>query len=111
MDLNEMIKQTIENIKRTAAFDEIVGKPVFASDGVIVLPVSKLSYGFVVGGGEYGKGTPHPYAGVSGGGVTNEPLGFLILGRERRFVGVNSPSRIDDFLKDILHFVRSKKDE
>ena len=49
-----------------------------------VLEVSKVTIGFVVGGGEYSDlssrrvATHYPMAGGSGGGVVLQPVGFLI---------------------------------
>ncbi len=92
MQLEEMLKRTVECIRSAVESDEIIGKPIVTGDGSVVLPVSKLSYGFVSGGGEYGDASEGrlPYAGASGGGVTVTPLGFLICGREKKFVSLDS---------------------
>ncbi len=91
MQLDEMLKRTVECVKSAVEGDEIVGKPIFTSDGSVIIPVSKLSYGFVSGGGEYGDVAQGrlPYAGASGGGATVTPLGFLICGREKRFISLD----------------------
>lgn len=91
MELDEMLKNAIENIKSAVESDKIIGKPVTIADGSVILPISRLSYGFIVGGGEYGKAATgsYPYAGASGGGVTVTPLGFLICGLDKRFVRVD----------------------
>ncbi len=106
MDLDELLRKTIDCIRGAVEEDKIIGKPISTMDGNVILPVSKLSYGFVTGGGEYG--TPrasYPYAGVTGGGVTVSPLGFLICGREKRFVAVDgdSPSKWTDLLRAAIH--------
>ena len=103
MQLDEMLKRTIECIRGAVESDEIVGRPILAADGSVILPVSKLSYGFVSGGGEYGEAEQNrlPYAGASGGGVTVTPLGFLICGREKRFISLDQ-STSDGNWSDLL---------
>lgn len=106
-NLDEMLKKTVESIKHAVESDDVIGKPVIAADGSIVLPVNKLSYGFAVGGGEYGnadKDSDYPYSAVCGGGITLTPVGFLICGREKRFISVDksdSGSKWLDLLKDV----------
>ena len=114
MQIDEMLNRTIECIKSAVESDEIVGKPILAGDGSIILPVSKLSYGFVSGGGEYGELEENrlPYAGVSGGGMTVTPLGFLICGREKKFVsmdGSENESRWTELLRTVLKSVKKEK--
>ena len=78
---DEVLKQTIESLKKSAECSEIVGKPIVNGDGTIVLPVSKISVGFVAGGADY--------EGVSGGGVSVTPVGFLVCGAQKKFVRVD----------------------
>lgn len=107
MQLEEMLRRTVECIRAAVESDEIIGKPIVTGDGSIVLPVSKLSYGFVAGGGEYGDASEGrlPYAGASGGGVTVTPLGFFVCGREKRFItldGNASESKWIELARTIL---------
>jgi len=92
-NLDEMLKRTVDSVRHAVEEDEVIGKPFVANDGTVILPVNKLSYGFVVGGGEYGsvkdKALEYPYSAATGGGVTLTPVGFLICGREKRFVSVD----------------------
>ncbi len=107
MQIEEMLKRTVECIRAAVESDEIIGKPIVTSDGNVVLPVSKLSYGFVAGGGEYGDTSEGrlPYAGASGGGVTVTPLGFFVCGREKKFVsldGNDSDDKWSDLVRTLL---------
>lgn len=92
-NLDEVLKRTIDNVRYAAENDDVIGKPFVTSDGTVIMSVNKLSYGFVVGGGEYGEPKSslpeYPHSAVSGGGVTLTPIGFLICGREKRFVSVD----------------------
>ncbi len=86
----EILRQTIESLKKSAEFNEIVGKPIVNGDGTLVLPVSKISVGFVAGGADYEseKKVKSP-VGVSGGGVSVTPIGFLVCGTQKKFVRVD----------------------
>lgn len=94
-NLDLLLKQTLDNLKTMVDTDNVIGKPIAGGDGSIILPVSKVSYGFVLGGGEYSETPPKtqttsfPYASASGGGVSVTPLGFLICGREKKFLSVD----------------------
>lgn len=82
---DEVLKQTIESLKKSAECSEIVGKPIVNGDGTIVLPVSKISVGFVAGGADYEdtKNVKSPT------GVSVTPVGFLVCGAQKKFVRVD----------------------
>jgi len=62
----------------------IVGDPIQTDDGVTVIPVSRVSFGFASGGADYTKpdnkaaGNTNFGAGT-GSGVSIVPVGFLII--------------------------------
>lgn len=113
-NLDEMLKKTIESVKHAVESDDIIGKPITTYDGTVVLPVNKLSYGFVVGGGEYGsadKSAEYPYSAACGGGVTITPIGFLICGREKKFVSADkseSSSKWIELLKSVADTLKQE---
>ena len=90
--IGNMMQTTMENIKDMVDVNTVIGDPVNTAEGVTVIPVSKVSFGFVAGGGEYGadeKNKVHPpqgfegkmpFAGGSGAGVSVQPVGFLVVG-------------------------------
>ena len=116
-DLEDILKQTLENIKATVDTDNIIGKPVTNGDGVVILPVSKVSYGFVIGGGEYSETNPkakqndYPHASISGGGVTVTPIGFLVCGRDKKFISVEKTDEGNKWLDLIKATINTMKSE
>ena len=58
---------------------------IAASDGSTIIPVSRVSFGFVAGGGD-GRDAPQnadsPFAGGGGAGVSVQPVGFLVVGQD-----------------------------
>ncbi|MEE1199612.1 MAG: GerW family sporulation protein [Christensenellales bacterium] len=85
---------TMENIRDMIDVNTIIGEPIATADGMTVIPVSRVSFGFVAGGSEYTAQTPrrgdftteqkeYPFAGGTGAGVTVQPLGFLVTGQDQ----------------------------
>ncbi|MBQ4551475.1 MAG: GerW family sporulation protein [Clostridia bacterium] len=81
--INSVMQTALENIKDMIDVNTVVGDPVVTGSGGTVIPVSKVSFGFVAGGGEYAQNNPEkPFAGGSGAGVSLQPVGFLVLGED-----------------------------
>ena len=79
--LDDLINSSIDKIKSLAETNTIIGDPIVSHTGKIIVPVSKVSVGFVVGGGQYNsinKKLPYPLAGGSGGGLSVTPIGFIV---------------------------------
>lgn len=57
-----------------------IGSPITTPDGTMILPVSKVSFGFATGGSDLPTKNPKEnFGGGSGAGVSIAPLGFLII--------------------------------
>ena len=66
----------------------VVGAPVIGSAGTTIIPISKVSFGFIAGGGDFAaqdgrvRVSPEgalPFAGGTGAGVSVQPVGFLVV--------------------------------
>lgn len=83
--IDNLIEKTLASLKTVSTNETIFGNPTTLPDGTSIVPVSKVSIGFVVGGGEYADistrrvATHYPMAGGSGGAVMLSPIGFLVL--------------------------------
>lgn len=81
--IEQLMKTAMESIKGMIDVNTVVGQPVETRDGGTIIPVSRVSFGFAAGGGEYGTfGSDHqarPFGGGSGAGVTVHPVGFLVM--------------------------------
>jgi len=83
--INGIMNTAMENLKTMVDVNTIVGSPVTASDGSVIIPVSKVSFGLAAGGGEYsGKHaeSANPFAGGVGAGVTITPVAFLVATKD-----------------------------
>jgi len=63
----------------------IVGDPVETPDGSVIMPISRVTFGFAAGGSEFEPNKAHgedgyPFGGGSGAGVSVQPVGFLVVG-------------------------------
>ena len=77
-DLKSLMAESMEKVKEMVDANTIVGEPITTPDGVTLIPVSRLSFGFGCGGGDYGKQTNQMGAGA-GAGVRVEPMAFLVV--------------------------------
>ena len=81
--IENLMKTAMESIKGMIDVNTVVGKPVETHDGGTIIPISRVSFGFAAGGGEYWSRvqdeTGHPFGGGSGAGVTVHPVGFLVV--------------------------------
>lgn len=93
-NLSELIGNSLKSLKELSDSETIVGSPIVTASGVTVIPVSKLSMGFVGGGLDYGKklkakpdvreyseGKPN-FGGGGGTGVSLVPVAFLVVSPE-----------------------------
>lgn len=90
-NIESLMGTTMENIKEMVDVNTVVGEPVQTSDGMTIIPISRVSFGFLAGGGDYAsdekKGAVRsmdaeslPFAGGTGAGVSVYPMGFLVVG-------------------------------
>lgn len=103
-DFDEVLAKTVDSLKSCAEANEIIGKPIMGRDGSLILPVSKISVGFVAGGGEFKKSAP---TNVSGGGVSVTPIGFMICGLQNKFVRVEGEdNKWLDLAKSVVNVIK-----
>ena len=83
--INELISNAMDKLKTIVDSSTIVGESIKTEDGVTIVPISKVTVGFVVGGGEYADlssrrvANHFPMSGGSSGGMSVSPVGFLII--------------------------------
>lgn len=82
--IQSIMETTLETIKNSIDSNTIVGNPIKAEESVIV-PISKVTVGFGIGGGEYNKNCKTEtkcdtnFAGGSGGAITISPVAFVVV--------------------------------
>ncbi len=77
--VSELMRSTIEKIHELVDTNVIVGQPINTPDGVTLIPISRVNFGFGSGGGDYGKVQPKGFGGGGGAGVKIDPVAFLTI--------------------------------
>ena len=52
--VENIMRTTMEQLKEMVDVNTVIGKPILTAGETMILPVSRLSMGFISGGGEYG---------------------------------------------------------
>lgn len=82
--INDLMSTTMQKIREMVDVNTIVGQPITTPDGITLIPVSKLSFGFASGGSDFmtknhKPGDNNTFGGGSGAGVNISPVAFLIV--------------------------------
>ncbi|NLM37421.1 MAG: sporulation protein YtfJ [Firmicutes bacterium] len=106
-----LMKTAMESIKDMIDVNTILGDPVETPDGSVIIPVSRVSFGFAAGGSEFAnqqKGDQRnletdqgdlPFGGGSGAGITLNPVAFLVVSKEQtRLLPVDNNILVDRLL-------------
>ena len=124
--IGELMDTTMARIREMVDVNTIVGSPITTVDGITLIPVSRVSFGFAAGGSEFPtkKGKDDGSDGFGGGGgagVKIEPVSFLVIrdGSVRMISAnakeQNSVEKLVDAMPDIIDKVKEvlpkKKDE
>lgn len=103
--INEIMEGAISKIKTFLDTSTVVGIPFETKEGSLLIPLTKVSVGFVAGGGEYGenkKSDKIPMAGGSGGGICVQPIGFLSIKNDVcKLIRIDEKSKYDKLLDSI----------
>ncbi|MHB9029236.1 MAG: GerW family sporulation protein [Candidatus Latescibacterota bacterium] len=114
MDITEVVRVVMEQIKEAVRSETVIGAPVESADAVII-PVSRVAFGFGAGGGE--RGDVNKQSGMGTGcGVAIEPVAFVVVSHGKaQLLPLKSReatlSRIVDLIPDVLELFSKKGDE
>ena len=113
--IGSLMDTTMEKIKEMIDVNTIIGEPITSPDGTLIIPVSKVSYGFAAGGSDLPKDC---FGGGSGAGVTIQPVAFLTVYQgDVRLVSVDreegTADKLVNMIPDVLKKVKGvfKKDK
>lgn len=79
--IGDFLDTTMQKIREMVDVNTIIGAPVVTADGITIIPVSKVSFGFVSGGSDFSKQTAKDtnFGCGTGAGVTMSPVAFLVI--------------------------------
>lgn len=105
-----LMDTTLEKIRQMVDINSIVGDPITSPDGTIIIPISKISYGFASGGTDLPAKVQTDkefFGGGTGAGVTINPVAFLTISQGnvkllRVDPGNTSVDRIIELVPDLM---------
>ena len=92
--IEELMVTAMNSIKEMIDANTIIGEPIKALNNTVIIPISKVGFGFAAGGSEFNDETVNsynkrakeenikyrlPFGGGSGAGVNITPVAFLIV--------------------------------
>ena len=92
--IENLMSTAMNSIKDMIDVNTIVGEPIQASNNTVIIPISKLGFGFAAGGSEFKGETIDeykkkdkdeevqyrlPFGGGAGAGVSISPVAFLVV--------------------------------
>ena len=111
--IEEVMNSAMNNLKSLVDIDVVVGKPIVSNDMMTIIPLTKVTMGFVSGGGEYNadlkdkRDAEYPFSGGSGGGMSIKPIGFLIIkNAEIELVKIDAKSALDKLIETVPEVAR-----
>lgn len=116
----------MNSIRDMIDVNTIVGDPIQTSTGIVVIPISKVSFGFAAGGSEFKGETIDeykkqekdeqiqyrlPFGGGAGAGVSINPVAFLVIqGEIVKLLPIDNSTAIDrllDYIPDLFEKVNN----
>ena len=118
--IDSILEKTAERLTKLVDVNTVVGNPIVSSSGAQIIPFTKITMGYLSGGGEYGEVKAinedecFPFAGGAGTVINIKPAGFIIDdGVECRLVKVTEDP-LDGLIEkasDLIGKIVKKKDD
>ncbi|MBQ1502587.1 MAG: sporulation protein YtfJ, partial [Clostridia bacterium] len=109
------IDASLSNIKTLLDANTIIGDPIVTESGTTIIPVSKISVGYVSGGLDYNKkkgekdqdkNAPANFGGGGGTGISVSPVAFIVINGEGKAEMLNiASSGSSDAASQIVNLV------
>jgi len=118
--LGELMETTMQQIREMVDVNTIIGNPIVTADGITLIPVSKVTFGFASGGTDFKTKNQQPaqnnsFGGGSGAGVSIVPVAFLVVKDGNvRLISVTPPAnttidRVIDLVPEVIDKIGSLK--
>lgn len=115
--ISDVITSSLEGIKSMVDADTVIGTPIETPSGTVIIPISKVSVGFVGGGNDYaGKNVQasgkNNFGGAGGSGVTVKPVGFLVVNSagDVNVLNIDNPGGTNDLGSSIQTIIDKTPD-
>ena len=121
-----LMRASMSSIQDMVDVNTIIGDPIETNNNIIIIPISKVCFGFAAGGSEFNEETIEeynrkekeemvqyklPFGGGSGAGASITPIAFLVVqDKNVKLLSVNHSSAIDkllDYVPDLFQKVNA----
>lgn len=125
-----LMETAMNSIKDMIDVNTIIGEPIETSNGMVIIPISKVSLGFAAGGSEFKGETVDeykkrdkeeevqyrlPFGGGSGAGISINPVAFVIVQKDSiKVLPIEHNSAIErliDYVPDLMEKADSFMDK
>lgn len=96
--LEQILQSLFERVKDIVRSDTIFGKPMEVKGGHII-PLSKIKIGFLAGSRE------HNSSGATGGAVSVEPIGVLVVLEDGRILFYSTTKPTSSIIEKVINLV------
>ena len=74
-----LMGDSFENLRTLIDVNTIIGDSITTPDGTVIIPVSKVTFGYGMGGSDLPTDKREAFGGATAGGVTIQPIAFLVV--------------------------------
>ncbi|MDL2234121.1 sporulation protein YtfJ [Ruminococcaceae bacterium OttesenSCG-928-L11] len=107
--LSEFTSAVMNGLNTLVDVNTIIGEPITTPGGVVIIPVSKVSFGYGSGATDLPTNRPDLFGGGSGGGVTIQPLAFLVVdGNDVKLLQMQTADNTNDRIVNAVPGVLDK---
>lgn len=125
-----LMTTAMNSIKDMVDVNTIIGEPIETTNNIVIIPISKVTFGFAAGGSEFTNETitEHnknekeekisyhlPFGGGSGAGVTINPVSFIVIEENNvKVLPVTHTSSVDkllDYVPDLMEKLNKMMDK
>lgn len=119
--IESLMKSAMDSIQSMVDVNTIIGEPIETSNNMVIIPISKVCFGFAAGGSEFRGETVNeyrkrekeeeiqyklPFGGGSGAAVSIIPVAFVVITQDAiKLMPVEHSSTIDkllDYVPDLM---------
>ena len=95
---------TMDKIRAMADADTIIGKELKLDNGIVIIPISKVSFGFASGGSDFpSKTNKELFGGGAGAGISVTPTAFIVINNnDVRMLQISKKADATDKAIDML---------
>lgn len=116
-----LMETAMNSIQDMVDVNTIIGEPIETTNNMVIIPISKVCFGFAAGGSEFSGETIDeykkkdkeeqvqyrlPFGGGSGAGVSINPVAFLVVCKDSiKLMPISHSSTIDklmDYIPDVI---------